>query len=61
MPVILDEEARGIWLDNSHYFKEQLMTLMKPYAHEDLEGYRVSTLVNKANFDHPLAMKPLSE
>ncbi|HAT9301714.1 TPA: SOS response-associated peptidase, partial [Legionella pneumophila subsp. pneumophila] len=26
-----------------------------------LEGYRVTNLVNKANFDHPLAMEPLSE
>ncbi len=29
------------------------------YQYEDLEGYRVSTLVNKADFDHPLAMERL--
>lgn len=26
---------------------------------DDLEGYRVSTLVNKATFDHSLAIEPL--
>ncbi|HAT4687017.1 TPA: SOS response-associated peptidase, partial [Legionella pneumophila] len=61
MPVILGEEAQAIWLNNTQYDKAQLMALMKPYPYEDLEGYRVTTLVNKANFDHPLAMEPLSE
>ncbi|WP_322783661.1 SOS response-associated peptidase [Fluoribacter gormanii] len=61
MPVILDEEAQAIWLDNTQCPKELLMELMKPYSYEDLEGYRVTTLVNKADFDHPLAMEPLSQ
>ncbi|ADG24308.1 SOS response-associated peptidase [Legionella pneumophila] len=61
MPVILGEEAQAIWLNNTQCDKAQLMALMKPYPYEDLEGYRVTTLVNKANFDHPLAMEPLSE
>ncbi|QLZ68957.1 Putative SOS response-associated peptidase YedK [Legionella sp. PC1000] len=59
MPVILDEEAQAIWLNNSQCDKAQLISLMKPYPHDDLEGYKVSTLVNKADFDHPLAMEPL--
>ncbi|MFO8827603.1 SOS response-associated peptidase [Legionella pneumophila] len=61
MPVILDEEAQAIWLNNTQCDKAQLMALMKPYPYEDLEGYRVSTLVNKADFDYPLAMEPLSK
>ncbi|ARM35526.2 SOS response-associated peptidase (plasmid) [Legionella longbeachae] len=60
MPVILDEEAQAIWLNNTQCDKAQLMALMKPYSYEDLEGYRVTTLMNKADFDHPLAMEPLS-
>jgi putative SOS response-associated peptidase YedK len=36
------------------------MELLKPYPHDDLEGYRVSTLMNRASFDHPLAIDPLS-
>lgn len=59
MPVILDEQAQAIWLDNSQGDKEQLMELLKPYPHDDLEGYRVSTLMNRASFDHPLAIDPL--
>ncbi len=60
MPVILDEAEQEIWLNNTQYVKEQLMTLMKPYPYNDLEGYRVSVLVNKTSFDHPLAIRPLS-
>lgn len=60
MPVILDEEGQAMWLNNAQCSKEQLVALMKPYPYEDLQGYRVTTLVNKANFDHPLAMEPLS-
>ncbi|CZM30425.1 SOS response-associated peptidase family protein [Legionella pneumophila] len=61
MPLILDEKGQVIWLNNIQCPKEQLVALMKPYPYEDLQGYRVTTLVNKANFDHPLAMEPLSE
>ncbi|HAT7923605.1 TPA: SOS response-associated peptidase [Legionella pneumophila] len=61
MPVILDEEAQAIWLNNTQCDKAQLIALMKPYPYEDLEGYRVTTLMNKADFDHPLAMEPLSK
>ncbi|MCL9685727.1 SOS response-associated peptidase [Legionella maioricensis] len=60
MPVILDEQAQAIWLDNSQCDKEQLMELLKPYPHDDLEGYRVSTLMNRASFEQPLAIDPLS-
>ncbi|AUH74214.1 SOS response-associated peptidase [Legionella sainthelensi] len=59
MPAILDAEAQSLWLDNSQCPKEKLLALLKPYPYEDLEGYRVSTLVNKADFDHPLVIEPL--
>lgn len=61
MPVILDKEAQSLWLDNSRCPKEDLLALLKPYPYDDLEGYCVSTLVNKADFDHPLAMEPLPQ
>lgn len=61
MPVILDEEAQSIWLNNTQCDKAQLTALMKPYPYEDLEGYRVTTLMNRADFDYPLAMEPLSK
>lgn len=59
MPLILNEGAQAIWL-NSTSSKEQLIALMKPYPYKDLEGYRVTLLMNKADFDHPLAIEPLS-
>ncbi|CAM3674697.1 SOS response-associated peptidase [Legionella longbeachae] len=58
MPLILNEGAQAIWL-NSTSSKEQLIALMKPYPYKDLEGYRVTPLMNKADFDHPLAIEPL--
>lgn len=61
MPVILDEEAQSIWLNNTQCDKAQLMALMKPYSYEDLEGYRVTTLMNNAGFDYPLAMERLPQ
>ncbi len=61
MPVILDEEAQAIWLNNTQCDKAQLIGLLKPYPYEDLEGYRVTNLMNKADFDHPLAMELLSK
>ncbi|HAT7809703.1 TPA: SOS response-associated peptidase [Legionella pneumophila] len=60
MPVILDESEQEIWLNNTQCVKEQLMALLKSYPYNDLEGYRVSALVNKTSFDHPLAIRPLS-
>jgi len=59
MPVILDEQGQSLWLDNLQCPKDELMALLQPYRYDDLEGYRVSTLVNKAQFDHPLAIDPL--
>lgn len=61
MPVIFDEETQNTWLDNSQCSKESLLALLKPYPYDDLEGYRVSTLMNKADFNHPLAIEPLSQ
>lgn len=61
MPLILDEKAQSIWLNNSQYSKGKLMTIMTPYIHEDLQGYKVSRLVNNSRFEHPLTTKPLSE
>ncbi|WP_115704607.1 SOS response-associated peptidase [Legionella sainthelensi] len=61
MPVILDKEAQSLWLDNSQCPKEELLALLKPYFNEDLQGYRVSTLVNKADFEHPLVIEPLAQ
>lgn len=61
MPVILDEKAQSLWLDNSQCPKEELLALLQPYPFDDLEGYRVSLLMNKADFDHPLAIEPLPQ
>lgn len=61
MPVLLNEEEQITWLDNSHCNKEQLIQLMKPYPHNDLMCYPVNPLVNKAAFDNPLVIEPLTK
>jgi putative SOS response-associated peptidase YedK len=59
MPVLLDKESQGLWLDNTHCDEHELISLIQPYPKNDLEGYPVSTLVNQARFDQPLAIEPL--
>lgn len=59
MPLLLDERAQELWLDNSTFDELQLKELMRPYPGEDLIGYPVTNLVNKSAFDCPAAIEPL--
>lgn len=59
MPVLLDEAAQVAWLDNAPFNQTTLQSLIKPYSNTDLEGYAVTPLVNKAGFNHPVAIEPL--
>ncbi len=46
MPVILDGEAREIWLDPENKDEPVLTQLLKPYSSEEMEAYPVSRAVN---------------
>lgn len=46
MPVILSKEERQVWLNPSIQDKEQLKSLLVPYAADQMTAYEVSTKVN---------------
>lgn len=46
MPVILPKEHRSTWLNPSIQDKDQLKSLLIPYAADEMMVYEVSTKVN---------------
>lgn len=60
MPVILDAEARDIWLDPKNEDSTALTGLLKPYAEDEMEAFAVSKLVNSPENDREECLKPIS-
>ena len=58
MPVILPKDAIPLWLDPEFRGKEKLLSLLQPYAGDDLIATPVSTLVNSPRNDVPDCVKP---
>ena len=58
MPVILDQEDFDFWLDPKFNDREQLESLLVPYAADELQTYPVDTIVNKASNDTPKCIEP---
>lgn len=59
MPVILRPEIYGLWLDPEFQGRDELLSLLKPYAADDLVAYPVGTLVNSPRNDDPCCVNPL--
>lgn len=64
MPVILPPEARALWLDPEFTGpdsagKAKLLSLLQPYADDDLVATPVSRLVNSPKTDDPRCLNPL--
>ncbi|HGT2644395.1 TPA: SOS response-associated peptidase [Legionella pneumophila] len=59
MPVLLDTEARDLWMDNSHCDTQMLLSLLKPYTGIDLMYYPVSPKMNNARFVSSEAIEPI--
>lgn len=57
MPVILDETICWTWLREDD--PVALLDLLKPYPHEKMKGYRVSTIVNSPGNDTVDCILPL--
>lgn len=57
MPVILPPGERERWLDPDAD-PRTLAPLLQPYPRDDLEAYRVSTLVNSPRNDRPECIEP---
>ena len=60
MPVILDARGRREWLDRAAG-PERLAELLKPFDSSAMEGYRVSSGVNKPANDHENLILPVNE
>jgi putative SOS response-associated peptidase YedK len=59
MPVILDADARARWLAPDAT-REELLSLLRPFADDGLEAYEVSTLVNRPANDGPECLAPFT-
>ena len=58
MPVILDREARALWLDPSPRSPDQLNHLLVPYPAEEMVAFPVSTRVNNPANDDAGCIQP---
>jgi len=59
MPVLLDADARAMWLDPNNQAGRHLATLLEPYAADRMEAYPVSKIVNSPANDTEECVKPL--
>lgn len=59
MPVILTCNDFHLWLDPGFENRNHLQAMLRPYSGDDLEAYRVSTLVNKPQNDVEQCVAPL--
>ena len=53
MPVILQPDAYGLWLDRNLLNPQHLVPLYEPYPDELMAYYKVPDLVNNPKFDSP--------
>lgn len=60
MPVILRPEDYEIWLNTDVSRAELITPLLRPYNHEQMNAYVVSSLVNSPSNDTPRCVEPLS-
>lgn len=61
MPVILNEKDEGMWLDPRLSDTDKLSTLLKPYPSDEMEAYKVSTIVNSPKNDSPKCIEPVGD
>lgn len=59
MPVILDRESFGLWLDPAVGDAERLQELLLPYDGNQMETVPVSRSVNSPAYDAPDCIEPL--
>lgn len=53
MPAITPEEDYDVWLDPSHYNREALLAILKPYPSDQMECYPVTPRVNSIKYNDP--------
>lgn len=60
MPVILRESDEARWLDPEITDSKSVLTLLKPYPAQEMECYKVSTIVNSPKNDAPECLIPVN-
>jgi len=60
MPVIIPKELEDIWLNPRMADNELVMSILTPFSADLMECYEVSGVINRADFDKPEAIEPLS-
>lgn len=60
MPVILEREARNVWLDPDVEDPAVLQALLRPCAADAMTAYRVNPVVNKAGNEGPECISPIA-
>jgi putative SOS response-associated peptidase YedK len=60
MPVLLEPEDYGLWLDTAVQKSDQIQHLLRPYPADLMRAYPVSTHVNNARNDDPRCIEAAS-
>lgn len=58
MPMILSPESEELWL-NAHEALQELLSLLKPYAANEIKAFAVSPLVNSPHHNVPEVINSL--
>jgi putative SOS response-associated peptidase YedK len=61
MPVIVPKDQENIWLDSEKDDTTHVFSILKPYAHNEMVAYEVSSLVNSPQHNSPDCITPVSE
>ena len=59
MPVILREKDEGRWLDPEIVDPKYVLPLLTPYSSDEMESFKVSTIVNSPKIDIPECIAPV--
>ena len=59
MPAIIPADSRAEWLDPENQDEKRILSLLSPYAAEDMEAYYVSQNVNFYRNDSPDNIRPV--
>src|SRR5271167_711331 len=60
MPVILATDDYDLWLDPEFVGKEKLLSLLRPFAPDEMTAYPVSTAVNSPKNQGEQCIEPLA-
>lgn len=61
MPVIIPKDRENVWLDTDMNDNTLVFSIVKPYPHNEMVAYEVSTLVNSPQHNSPDCITPVFE